>query len=122
MQRARRCRSLHAARVQARAQPALLAQSCRPEIPSSRRTPCRWVAAPAGSGRRAAGSPPQQPRSLFGVPSRPIACELIGDAAAARAALQRPLQGLLARRVGKLGAESPEPVTDDLEVLVLVER
>src|SRR3954463_2421715 len=51
----------------------------------------------------------------------PISCELIGDAPAARAALQRPLQRLLVRIV-RGAAEGLQPVLDDREVLVLVER
>src|ERR1044072_3403735 len=50
----------------------------------------------------------------------PVSSKLIGDAPAARAALQRPLQGLLVRIVGS-AAERLQPVVDDREVLVLVE-
>ena len=54
----------------------------------------------------------------------PVPRELVGDAAAARAALQRPLQRFLARRLRFLrrAAKRLQPVRHDLQVLVLVER
>src|SRR5689334_25381544 len=55
------------------------------------------------------------------MPAGPVARELIGDPAAARAALQRPLQRLLARLVAPPAAEGLQPVLHDVEVLVLVE-
>src|SRR5436190_23960486 len=56
-----------------------------------------------------------------GVPTRPISRELIRHPPAARAALQRPLQGLLARLIGHSGAQALQPLADDIEILVLVE-
>src|SRR5437762_14312426 len=101
---ARRCRAPRAAHARARARPAHRAPLGRREIPSSPRTPCRVVVARAESGRRAAGSLPPLPQSLLAVPAGPVAGELVGDAATARATLQRPLQLLLARAVAPLGA------------------
>src|SRR5436190_1209965 len=48
----------------------------------------------------------------------PISCELIGDAPAARAALQRPLQRLLERDVSVLGAVEREIVAEEKEALL----
>src|SRR5207237_6112069 len=58
---------------------------------------------------------------LPGMAAGPVAGKLVGDAAAARAALQGPLQRFLLHALGG-GAEHLQPVLDDVEVLVLVER
>src|SRR5438309_4401651 len=57
------------------------------------------------------------------MPTCPIPRELVSHAAASRAALQRPLQPLFARRAHLLraAAERLQPMRDDVEVLVLVE-
>src|SRR5204862_7339797 len=57
------------------------------------------------------------------MPARPIPRELVSHAAASRAALQRPLEPLLARRVHlpRAAAERLQPLRNDVEVLVLVE-
>src|SRR6185503_5822510 len=61
---------------------------------------------------------------LFRVLAGPVSRELVGDAAAARAALQRPLQRFLPRLLYFLLAAGKgiQPVGDDFEILVLVER
>src|SRR5688572_29876715 len=56
-----------------------------------------------------------------GIAARPVAGKLICDTAAARPALQRPLQRLLLRVLGR-ASERLQPVLDDGKVLVLVER
>src|SRR5258706_9286469 len=59
---------------------------------------------------------------LFRVPTRPVPGELVGDPAAARAALQRPLQGLFLRFLRKRRIERLQPVAHDVEIFVLIER
>src|SRR5437868_15044326 len=53
-----------------------------------------------------------------------VARELVGHAAAARAALERPHQRLRSRGLDRLGldTERGEPLGDDRQVLVLAER
>src|SRR3954470_9845245 len=58
---------------------------------------------------------------LLAVASGPVPGELVGHPAAARAALQRPLQRLFLRFFIGRRAEGFEPVADDVQVLVLVE-
>src|SRR6185436_14607471 len=91
-------------------------------IPTIPRRPSPRGVAQAGMRRRRARL--SRPRLRAHSPPGPVAGELIGDAPAARAALQRPLQRFLARRLHVLlrAAERLEPVRDDLQVLVLVER
>src|SRR5690606_30162153 len=93
-------------------------------------------AVPEGTTRPAAGSlrrphrpcrPIQKPCARLGrgrpAPG-PVAREVPGDAAAARAALQCPLQRLTAHllRVDMVDAETAQPMTHDVEVFVLTER
>src|SRR5260221_9438988 len=58
---------------------------------------------------------------LLGVAAREVAGELVGDAAAARAPLQGPLQRFLFYFFRISGIKGLEPLADDVEVLVLVE-
>src|SRR4051812_27923045 len=59
---------------------------------------------------------------LLRVTSGPVARELVGDPAAARASLQRPLERLFLGFVLRCGVEMLQPLADDLEIFVLVER
>src|ERR1700754_2009158 len=56
--------------------------------------------------------------------SRPVACELPRDASRARPALQRPNKRIAPRALdlGLIDAEMLQPVPDDREVIVLLER
>jgi hypothetical protein len=62
-------------------------------------------------------------RSFPAVPPGVVAGELPGDAAAARAAHQAPLQGLAARGLDLVGrhAELGQPVRADFQVVILAE-
>src|SRR5690348_6847162 len=120
MRGSRRCRAPPAARARAPWRAARPPPPCRRGIPTSRRRPCRPGAAPGGSCRRRVRERPLRPRSLLlAVPARPVPRELVGDAAAARAPLQGPLQGFLFLEAAH--AEILQPLADDLEVLALVE-
>src|SRR5688572_31659343 len=87
----------------------------RPALPPSAGSP-----RPPGQKKPNACLPPSLRAGL----ARPVAGELPGHAAAAGAALERPLQRRPLRCLGA-GAgrlEMLEPDADDLEVLLLVER